>query len=94
MPTYSQKRISRDRGRETFRWSVPDVAISECPVSYITQESFDLARTVNDLMTAKETTGSTIAADEMAGSLFDAIRVCSIQDSIIDEAKDEAEANG
>ena len=77
-----------------MRWSVRDVAISECPVSFINQYSIDLARTANDLMTTKEATGSTLGADEMPGCLFDAIRICSIQDSVIEEAKAEQEANG
>ena len=45
-------------------------------------------------MTTKEATGSTLGADEMPGCLFDAIRICSIQDSVIEEAKAEQEANG
>jgi hypothetical protein len=40
--------------------------------------------------TGKETTGSTLGADEMPGFIFDALRVCKAEGQRCDDAMEEA----
>ena len=69
------------------------MASSECPVSAITQRSFDLVQITNSLMTIKEATGASMEVADMPGHLFDAIRICQTQSDVIHEAMDEARDN-
>lgn len=69
---------------------MPDIWESECPVSAITQKSFELVQIVNTLQGAKDSTGSTLAVDDMPGHLLDAIRICQSENRSCETAMDEA----
>jgi hypothetical protein len=89
MPTYTANR-STQQGREAFHWRIPEIWESECPVSSISQRSFELVQIVNMLQTAKESTGSTVGADEMPGFLLDAVRICESESRTVETAMEEA----
>lgn len=71
-------------------WTVVDIWESECPVSSITQQSFELVQIVNTLEGAHKSTGSALAADNMPGYLLDAIRICQSEARSVEAAMDEA----
>ena len=77
-------------GKEDFYWTIGGIFESECPVSSITQSSFDLVQIVNAMENAKEMTGSVQGADDMPGFMFDALRVVRASDLAIDDAREEA----
>jgi hypothetical protein len=89
MPTYLGHRRGQN-GREPFHWTIEKIFESECPVSSITQKSFELVRIVNTLQGAKESTGSVVAADAMPGYLLDAARICYSAGKAAEVAMDEA----
>jgi len=94
-PKYTAFRRTRPDGqkqwlKEAFYWSIPGVRESECPVSLITQKSFELVEIVNQMQGAFKSTGSTVGADEMPGYLLDAVRVCQSESISVDNAMDEA----
>jgi hypothetical protein len=80
----------RRAGKETFSWTVPDIWESECPVSSITQRSVELVQIVNLMQAAKESTGSTVGADELPGFVLDAVRVCLSEERACEAAMEEA----
>jgi len=67
-----------------------EVQESECPVSAITQRSFELVQIVNLMQGANKATGAVVGADEMPGFLLDAIRVCQSESIATENAMDEA----
>jgi hypothetical protein len=94
-PAYSGTRLVHHGGgkrpdREPFSWVIVGVAESECPVSLITERSFELVQIVNAMQNAFETTGSAVGADEMPGCLFDAVRLCAAEARTCDAAQEEA----
>ena len=96
MPTYTANRWrapeykGAQRTKEPFFWTMTEVQESECPVSSITQRSFELVQIVNLMQGAHKSTGSTVGADEMPGYLLDAIRVCESESQAVEAAMDEA----
>lgn len=87
MPSYS---VRRKGGGENLNWNVATIRESECPVSAITQKSFDLVNIVNTLQGAHISTGSSVGADAMPGYLLDAIRICQSESRACEAAMDEA----
>jgi len=85
--TYAE---GRRTGKEAFSWSVLEVSESECPVSAITQKSFDLVQIVNMLQSANKSTGAALPAGEMPGHLLDAIRVVQSESQACEVAMEEA----
>jgi len=79
----------RRTGKEDFSWTIAGILETECPVSSITQRSFDLVQIVNTLERARTATGSTLGADEMPGYLFDAIQICKAEGLTVDTAMEE-----
>lgn len=93
-PAYSGLRSIYSEGRRTgqtaYTWNVPHVSESECPVSLITERSFDLVQIVDQLQGAKDSTGSTVGADRMPGFLLDAVRVFQSESMACETARNEA----
>jgi len=89
MPTYKVDRP----GKEPRIWTLykNPVRESECPVSAITQKSFELVQLVDTLERTLKVTGSTLGADEMPGFLLDAIRICHQEEQAVEVAEREAE---
>ena len=69
-----------------------DIWESECPVSSITQRSFELVQIVNTLVGVKDATGSTLGVEQMPGYLLDAVRVCQSESRAVENAMEEANA--
>jgi hypothetical protein len=90
MPNYTGYRRTKEGGREAYHWTVNEIWESECPVSAITQKSFELVQLVNTLQGAKKAAGSTLGADEMPGFLLDAVRLVQSESGASELARDEA----
>jgi hypothetical protein len=88
MPNYTGYRWTKD-GKTAFHWTVKEIWESECPVSSITQRSFELVQLVNSLQGVQGATGSTVGADDMPGYLLDAIRICQSEVKAVEAAMDE-----
>ncbi len=78
------------RSTEEFSWTVAGILETECPVSSITQRSFDLVQIVNTLEGARNAAGSTLGTDVMPGYLLDALQICQSERRTVDAAMEEA----
>jgi len=69
---------------------VLEVQESECPVSAITQTSFDLVQIVDLLQGTNKSVGAALGAGEMPGCLLDAVRIVQRESQAYEVAREEA----